>query len=85
MSIHSDRNPASRRLVLDALSARVREARTAVHRQRHGPVVPTELASSRRRLVTALEEYTIALDERHLPVPSTLRAELKMHSRLLGG
>ncbi len=82
MSIYSDRTPASRRLVLDALSARVREARTAVQWQRNGAGVSTELARARRGLVRALEEYTFALEERHLPVPSALRMELKLHSQL---
>ena len=82
MSIPPDRNQALRRLSLEILSARVREARAAVHRQRNAPVVSTELASARRRHVRALEEYTLALEERRLPVPSALRAELTLHSRL---
>lgn len=82
MSTHRDRNPASRRLALDALSAGVRDAREAVHRHRNGPAVSPELAGARRRLVRALEDYTVALEERRLPVPSALRAELQLHSRL---
>lgn len=81
MSIHSDRQ-APRRLALDALSAHVREARVAVHRQRNQPVVSADLASARRGLVRALEAYTFALEERQLPVPSALRAELKLHRQL---
>lgn len=82
MSVHPDRDPASRRLVLDALSARVREARAAVRVQRNRPVASPELAMARRRLVLALEEYTVALEERHLPVPSALRTELRLHRQL---
>ena len=78
---HRDSAPEQRRS-LDELSRKVRDARAAVHRHRHGPVVPADLASARRELVHALQEYTSALEERKLPVPSALRAELQLHRRL---
>lgn len=83
MSTRSDDgNPAARRPPLNVLSRSVREARAAVHQHRHGPVVPTELAGARRELILALQDYTSALEDRHLPVPSALRAELRLHSQL---
>lgn len=56
----------------------MRDARAAVRQRRHGPVVPGDLAEARRELITALEEYTVALEQRHLPVPHALRAETEM-------
>ena len=75
-------DPAPRQLSLSTLSRGVRDARVAVHRHRHGPVVATELASARRALMTALEEYTSALEQRHLPVPHALHLELQLHQQL---
>jgi hypothetical protein len=69
-------------LPLDVLSRRVREARAAVHRHRHGPVASNELAAARRDLMLALEDYTTALEQRCLPVPYALRTELQLHRQL---
>lgn len=71
----------SRRPPLDVLSRSVRDARAAVHQHRHGPV-SAELTNARRELVHALQEYTSALEARHLPVPYALRAELRLQRRL---
>jgi hypothetical protein len=67
---------------LGLLVHRISEARTAVDRCRHGPVARDELAAARRELVKALQAYTSALDRRALPVPSRLRAELRLHREL---
>jgi hypothetical protein len=72
---------AARMLPLDVLSRSVRDARAAVHQHRHGPVT-AELANARRDLVHALQEYTAALEDRHLPVPYALRSELRLHRQL---
>lgn len=72
---------ATSRRPLDVLSASVRDARAAVHLHRHGPV-SAELTNARRDLVHALQEYTSALEDRHLPVPYALRAELRLQRRL---
>ena len=75
-------NPPPRMPALDVLSGSVREARAVVRQRRHGRVEPKELAQARHALIAALEEYTVALEQRRLPVPHTLRAELEMHRRL---
>ena len=81
-SIELGDNPPPGPLSLTMLSRDVREARAAVHVQRHGPVVATELATARRALMIALEEYTSALEQRHLPVPHALHMELDMQRQL---
>jgi hypothetical protein len=83
MTTGSDGTAASPQLPLDVLSRSVRNARAAVHHHRHAQV-SGELANARRELVQALQEYTSALEDRHLPVPYALRAELRLHSRLFG-
>jgi hypothetical protein len=83
MTTGPDDTAASGQQPLDVLSRCVRDARAAVHQHRHAQV-PAELASARRELVHALQEYTSALEDRHLPVPYALRAELRLHSRLFG-
>ena len=74
---------APRQQPLGVLSRSVRDARAAVHQHRHEQV-SAELANARRELVQALEAYTSALEDRHLPVPYALRAELRLHSQLFG-
>jgi len=83
MTAGPDGTAASRRLPLGVLSRSVRDARAAVHKHRHGQV-SAELANARRELVHALQEYTAALEARHLPVPYALREELRLHSKLFG-
>ena len=63
---------------LDVLSRRLREARSAVHRQRQGRAASPELDCARRELVAALEDYTRALEKRRLPVPQSLLTELRL-------
>ena len=67
---------------LGVLMQRVQAARSQVDRCRHGPVVREELAAARRDLLRALQDYTGALERRALPVPSRLRAEVKLHLEL---
>jgi hypothetical protein len=67
------------------LSRSLHDARDVVRQCRRGPVVAPDLARARRALIAALEEYTLALDRRHLPVPHALRAELDMHRQLFEG
>ncbi|MGN6129319.1 MAG: hypothetical protein ACTHOK_03170 [Nocardioidaceae bacterium] len=67
---------------LAGLGRSVQEAREFVRECRHPPVVPAELAEARRALIAALTDYTVALEQRHLPVPHALRSELEMHRRL---
>jgi hypothetical protein len=83
MTTGHDDTADSSRPPLDVLSRSVRNARAAVHQHRHAQVT-AELANARRELVDALQEYTSALEDRHLPVPYALRAELRLHSRLFG-
>jgi len=64
------------------LGLHVQDARAVVRQRRHPPVVPANLAEARRALIAALEEYTGALEQRHLPVPHALRTELRMHRQL---
>jgi hypothetical protein len=73
---------SERRALLGVLGQRVRDARAAVHEHRHGPVGSVELADARRDLLRALQEYTAALEQEGLPVPRTIRMELRLHGRL---
>lgn len=72
----------ARQPALTALCRTVLDARAEVRRRRHGTVVPRELADARRALVTALQDYTAALEKQNLPVPPALRSELRMHREL---
>jgi signal transduction histidine kinase len=74
--------PPRRKPPLDVLSGSVREARAVVRQRRHGRIEQKELAEARHALIAALEEYTVALEQRRLPVPHALRAELEMHRQL---
>lgn len=67
---------------LEALSRRIREARTAVDRCRNGQVARDELADARHELMLALQTYTAALERKNLPVPWRMQAELKLHRDL---
>jgi hypothetical protein len=69
---------------LDALAGRLREARHAVAEQRHAPVGSEAAASSRRLMLSALEDYIGALEAMRLPVPYALRDELRLHRDLFG-
>lgn len=71
-----------RRRSLDVLGRSLRDARATVRQCRHGPVGSSDLIEARRELITALDDYTAALEERHLPVPHALRTELAMHRAL---
>ena len=84
MTTGSEGNRDPRKASLEMLSRSVRDARLVVRQRRHGRIVPTDLAEARRALISALEEYTVALEQRHLPVPHALRTELEMHRRLFG-
>jgi hypothetical protein len=65
-----------------ALGRTVRSAREEVRQCRHGTGATKDLADARRALINALQNYTVALEDRHLPVPSALRSELQMHRDL---
>ena len=79
-------SPRPRTPPLDVLRGSVREARAVLRQRRHGRIEQKELAEARHAaLVAALEEYTVALEQRRLPVPHSLRAELEMHRQLFGG
>ena len=67
---------------LEPLSRRVREARTAVERHRHGQASQSQLAQARHELTLALEAYAAALERRKLPVPWRLQAELRLQRDL---
>ena len=67
---------------LVTLAGKLREARTAVARHRHGPVGSDAASSSRRIMLRALEDYIGALETLRLPVPYALRDELRLHQRL---
>jgi hypothetical protein len=69
---------------LGALAGRLREARDAVAEHRHAPVGSEAAISSRRRMLSALEDYIGALEAMRLPVPYALRDELRLHRDLFG-
>lgn len=64
-------------LPLHMLLNRVIRARSELARERHANHGPAALASARTQMVRSLEAYTGALTTRHLPVPYTLRDELR--------
>ncbi len=70
---------------LGALSERLRDARDAVAEHRHAPVGSESAVSSRRTMLSALEDYIGALESMRLPVPYALRDELRLHRQLFGG
>ena len=82
MTYRSEADRPPQQPSLTVLSRSVRDARAEVRQRRRGPVACTELADARRALISALEEYTGALEERHLPVSHALRTELQMHREL---
>lgn len=82
MTSGSEGTRPARDTSLVVLSRSVRDAREVVRQRRHAPIVPTDLADARRALIVALQEYTAALEARHLPVPHALHAELQMHRAL---
>ncbi|CAN5878584.1 hypothetical protein BH24ACT15_BH24ACT15_37950 [soil metagenome] len=67
---------------LDVLSRRLRADRAAVQLLRPGPAGSPRMASARRCLLVALEDYVTALETRGLPVPHTLQRELRLHREL---
>ncbi len=67
---------------LEAMSRRIRVARTAVDRCRNQQVARDELADARHELMLALQAYAAALERRKLPVPWRMQAELKLHRDL---
>ncbi len=67
---------------LEALTRRIRRARTTVERCRNGRVARDELADARHELMLALQAYASALERRKLPVPWRMQAELKLHRDL---
>jgi hypothetical protein len=69
---------------LGALAGRLREARDAVAEHRHAPVGSEAATSSRRLMLSALEDYIGALEAMRLPVPYALRDELRLHRDLFG-
>jgi len=69
---------------LDVLAVRLRDARDAVAEHRHAPVGSEAAVSSRRTMLSALEDYVDALEARNLPVPHALRDELRLHRQLFG-
>jgi hypothetical protein len=70
---------------MELLSGRVRQARAALHRERQGRAASPELDLARRQLVSALRDYTRALERCRLPVPHALHTELRIHERLCEG
>ena len=69
---------------LGTLAGRLRDAREAVAEHRHAPVGSEAAVSSRRTMLTALEDYIGALESLRLPVPYALRDELRLHRQLFG-
>jgi hypothetical protein len=67
---------------LGGLQLRLRDARLAVAEHRHGPVGSEAAVTSRRRMLSALEDYIGALEHLRLPVPYALRDELRLHQQL---
>jgi hypothetical protein len=51
---------------------------------RHAPVGSEAATSSRRLMLSALEDYIGALEAMRLPVPYALRDELRLHRDLFG-
>ncbi len=70
---------------LGTLAGRLRDARDAVAEHRHAPVGSEAAVSSRRMMLSALEDYIGALESLRLPVPYALRDELRLHQQLFGG
>ncbi len=70
---------------LDPLSALIQEvisARAAMTVARRAPLGASNVVeATRTRLLHALEAYTAALDERHLPVPYAIRDDLRIQRR----
>jgi hypothetical protein len=73
---------------LDPLSALIQElisARAAMTVARRAPLGASNVVeATRTRLLHALEAYTAALDERHLPVPYAIRDDLRIQRRAHG-
>jgi hypothetical protein len=67
---------------LNALIQEVLSARAAMTVARRAPLGASNvLDTTRIRLLRALEAYTAALDERHLPVPYAIRDDLRIQRR----
>ena len=67
---------------LNALIQEVISARAAMTVARRAPLgAANMLEVTRTRLLHALEAYTAALDERHLPVPYAIRDDLRIQRR----
>jgi len=73
---------------LDPLGALIQEvisARAAMTVARRAPLGASNVVeATRTRLLHALEAYTAALDERHLPVPYAIRDDLRIQRRARG-
>ena len=66
------------RPALADLMVDIQAARETVRVRRSSPVVPLQLASAHRSLLTALEAYADELVYRRIPVPPRLRDELRL-------
>ncbi|HET6915165.1 MAG TPA: hypothetical protein VFH56_03660 [Acidimicrobiales bacterium] len=71
-------------LSLGPLLEAVGRARAGLQARRAGPPGP-EREGKRRELVLALQAYVHALEAWPLPVPQTLRSELRLHQAVLRG
>jgi hypothetical protein len=70
---------------LGALIQEVISARSAMTVARRAPLGASNvLEVTRTRLLHALEAYTAALNERHLPVPYAIRDDLRIQRRAHG-
>ena len=68
-----------REVPLDVLRDRVRQARDEVATRRQEPGRRDALGQAHLELRRALEALVVELEERHLPVPYALHAELRLH------
>lgn len=78
----NDRVGATRPISLQALGNEIHDARSAHQRHRRSPA-SADLENSRHHLVLALENYVAALEDRNLPVPRSIHAELQLLRGLL--
>jgi len=63
----------------------VNDARAAITIARRAPLGRSRLVDApRTRLLNALEAYTAELQARHLPVPYSIRDDLRIQRRILG-
>lgn len=64
------------------LAAEVRRTRDDVRARRMDPLIRNDLVLAHRSLLQAMEAYAFELTDHHLPIPSRLRDELRLHRRI---